>query len=90
MDYENHWLQGDDGYREPTEPDFNELCKFIEENYHKYEWSVIEIFDVLDDYTKECHIKTEVNGYIFDAVGTYVSGELVKVEEVEVKLPNKK
>lgn len=46
-----------------------------------FKWKRVEDLDRIDDYTTEAHIESECGEY--SAIGTYVHGELVEVEDVE-------
>ena len=66
--------------------DPEELAHEIGKNWKQYEWERGDLIDEDKDEREEYRIMTcEVEGFTFEGTGTYSCGELIIVDNIEVK-----
>lgn len=66
--------------------DPKELAREIEKNWRRYEWEKGETLDTDAEEREEyCVMTCEVDGFTFEGTGTYSCGELIIIENIEVK-----
>ena len=66
--------------------DPEELAHEIGKNWKQYEWERGDLIDEDKDEREEYRIMTcEVEGFTFERTGTYSFGELIIVDNIEVK-----
>lgn len=66
--------------------DPKELAHEIEKNWRRYEWERGDTLDIDPEERAEyCVMTCEVKGFIFEATGIYSCGELITIENVELK-----
>ena len=66
--------------------DPNELAVEIGKSWSSYAWECGDMIDEDKDEREEYRIMTcEVKGFIFEATGIYSCGELITIENVELK-----
>ena len=59
---------------------------FIEKNWNQYEWEKGDTLDTDPEEREEyCVMTCEVEGFTFEGTGTYSCGELIIVDNIEVK-----
>ena len=72
------------GHFSDTDP--KELAAEIEKNWSSYQWERGDLIDEDKDEREEYRIMTcEVEGFTFEGTGTYSCGELIIVDNIEVK-----
>ncbi len=66
--------------------DPEELAHEIEKNWNQYEWERGDTLDADPEEREEyCVMTCEVKGFTFEGTGTYSCGELIIVDNIEVK-----
>ena len=66
--------------------DPKELAHEIEKNWRQYEWERGDPLDTdLEEREEYCVMTCEVEGFTFEGTGTYSCGELIIVDNIEVK-----
>ena len=66
--------------------DPEELAHEIEKNWNQYEWERGDTIDADPEEREEyCVMTCEVKGFTFEGTGTYSCGELIIVDNIEVK-----
>ena len=69
-----------------SDTDPKELAAEIEKHWWQYEWEMRDLIDEDKDERAEYRIMTcEVDGFTFEGTGTYSCGELIIIENIEVK-----
>lgn len=69
-----------------SDTDPKELAAEIEKHWRQYEWEKGETLDTDAEEREEyCVMTCEVDGFTFEGTGTYSCGELIIVENIEVK-----
>ena len=72
------------GHFSDTDP--KELAAEIEKNWNQYEWERGDTLDADPEEREEyCGMTCEVKGFTFEGTGTYSCGELIIVDNIEVK-----
>lgn len=66
--------------------DPKELAHEIEKNWRRYEWEKGETLDTDAEEREEyCVMTCEVDGFTFEGTGTYSCGELIIIDNIELK-----
>lgn len=66
--------------------DSKELAHEIEKNWNQYEWEKGDTLDTDPEEREEyCVMTCEVEGFTFEGTGTYSCGELIIIENIELK-----
>lgn len=66
--------------------DPKELAHEIEKNWRRYEWEKGETLDTdAEERAEYCVMTCEVEGFTFEGTGIYSCGELILVENIEIK-----
>lgn len=69
-----------------SDTDPKELAAEIGRHWRQYEWEKGETLDTDAEEREEyCVMTCEVNGFTFEGTGTYSCGELIIIENIEVK-----
>ena len=72
------------GHFSDTDP--QELARIIEKDWKRYEWERGGLIDGDVDEREEYHVMTcEAAGFTFEGTGIYSCGELILIDNVELK-----
>jgi hypothetical protein len=69
-----------------SDDDPQELALEIEKHWHQYDWEAVEKIDEDRDERAEYWIMIcEYKGVTFEGTGIYSCGELIEVQDIEIK-----
>lgn len=71
---------------ELSDPDLNEIRDVVEKEWRRFSWERGDKIDADPEERIENYIMTmEADGYLFEGTGVFCCGDLISIENIEIK-----